>query len=127
MSESALDSFRARVVANYEAAVARGEHDDQCEYDPRGFFLCHCSKRRREARGLVSPPTEPLEFPPPDCPECDRGLVHDGDSFCCSHCSLSWDDAGEAHFTDDFGEDLAGQAERWRSKQAALGVSSDGE
>lgn len=116
------EEWSKRVAADYQASVERGEHDEKCEYDVRGFYLCHCSKRRREAKGFTEPPTENLEFPPPYCPRCDEGLAHDGDSWFCGACSLSWDSRGNgpAAFTDDFGDDLAGDAQRWRSKQPAL-------
>lgn len=110
--------WRERIEVNYLAAVERGEHDEQCEFDVRGFYLCHCSKRRREAAGFTEPPTDNLEFPPPCCPRCDEDLSFEEGWF-CTGCSLSWDSDGAAHsvrFTDLCGDDLAGDAERWRSK-----------
>lgn len=109
-----------RVAADHRASVERGEHDEKCEFDAQGFLLCHCSKRRREAAGFIEPPTDDLYFPPPDCPHCTEDLHHDGDGWSCDKCSLSWESNGSgdsAHFTDTFGDDLAGDAERWRSSQ----------
>lgn len=109
-----------RVEADYRASVERGEHDERCEYDVRGFYLCHCSKRRREASGFTEPPTDDLFFPPPDCTHCDKPLDHDGDGWSCYACSLSWDSNGSgesARFTDTFGDDLKADAERWRLAQ----------
>ena len=113
-----FEEWKARVARDYAMAVGRGEHDDQCEFDVGGFYLCHCSKRRREAKGFIKPPTEDLYFPPPDCTRCDKALEHDGDCWRCYDCSLSWDSTGDgssAQFTDVFGGDLATDAERWRA------------
>lgn len=110
-----------RVARDHRASVERGEHDEQCEFDVKGFYLCHCSKRSREAEGFAEPPTDHLEFPPPFCPRCDEELVHE-EGWNCSKCSLSWDSdgrGGSAEFTDTYGDDLAGDAERWRSKRGA--------
>jgi hypothetical protein len=115
-----MEEWKAKIASQYAAAVERGEHDDRCEHDSGGFYLCHCSKRRREAEGFTEPPTENLFFPPPDCPRCDEVLTHDGDGWVCGECSLSWDSDGDGRsisFTDDFGDDLAGDAARWRAKQ----------
>lgn len=115
--------WHARVAADHWASVERGEHDEKCEFDVRGFYLCHCSKRRREASGFTKPPSDDLYFPPPDCPRCGEGLTNDGDGWICGECSLSWDSNGDgrsAGFTDDFGGDLAGDAERWRTTQPAV-------
>lgn len=120
---SFAEEWSKRIAAGHQASIERGEHDEECEFDVGGFYLCHCSKRRREAKGFAEPPTEDLEFPPPCCPRCDEGLVHDGDGWICGACSLSWDSRGNGHsaaFTDDFGDDLAGDVQRWRSKQAEL-------
>lgn len=106
-----------RVAAEYKAAVERGEHDGQCEYDVTGFYLCHCSKRRREAKGITEVPTDDLDFPPPDCPRCFKSLVHDGESWRCYGCSLTWDSNGagdSATFTDDYG-DLTATKKNWRA------------
>lgn len=114
-----VDRFFVNIAARYAAEVARGEHDDACEYDVRGFYLCHCSKRRREAAGHKEPPTDSgLDFPPPSCPRCDEDLGHDGDGWVCVGCSLSWDSSGYgACFTDEYGDDLAVRATEWAAKQ----------
>ncbi len=111
--------WRERCAAHHQAEVERGEHDEKCEYDPGGFYLCHCSKRRREAAGFTEPPTDDLEFPPPDCPRCDKYLYWD-EGWSCDGCSLTWESSGagsSARFTDDHGDDLAGDADRWRLAQ----------
>lgn len=110
-----------RCAERYRESVARGEHDEQCEYDPTGFYLCHCAKRRRVASGFTEPPSESLEFPPPDCPRCDKGLYFE-EGWSCPSCSVAWDSDGRAdsaHFTDDYGEDLAATKEDWRVANAA--------
>lgn len=120
MGATTMSEWTDRMAAEHEAAVELEKHDEQCEVDVRGFFLCHCSKRRREARGLTEPPTDDLYFPPPRCTKCDERLYHDGDGWACEDCSLSWDSSGagrSARFTDVYGDDLVADAERWRSKQ----------
>src|SRR5690348_311171 len=87
--------WRERVEASHLAQVERGEHDGECEFDVRGFYLCHCSKRRREAGGFTEAPTDDLYFPPPDCPQCLKELDHDGETWNCGTCSLSWDSNGD--------------------------------
>ncbi len=112
-----------RVAAIYRAAVERGEHDDQCEFDVAGFYLCHCSKRKREAAGFTKPPRDEPFFPPPKCPHCHEWLEHDGDGWNCGECSLRWDSNGaadSARFTDVYGDDLAADAERWRAAQGGV-------
>jgi hypothetical protein len=107
-----MAEFEARAMERHAADVARGLHDDACEYGKRlsngtRLLLCHCSKRRREAKGFTAPPREDLYFPPPDCPRCDGDLDHDGDSWNCYECSLSWESNGSGsscHFTDDYGD-----------------------
>lgn len=112
-----LAEQRERVAANHAASVDDGEHDEKCEFDVGGFYLCHCSKRRREAEGFTEPPTDRLEFPPPLCPRCEEELLYE-DGFCCPGCSLAWDsDNRTARFTDDFGDDLAAELEQWRAAQ----------
>jgi hypothetical protein len=115
MSDRGLEML----ARNYEAAVQRGEHDDQCEYSVAGqFFLCHCSKRRREAEGIIEVPTDNLYFAPPDCTRCGRTVTFDGDGYECGHCRLAWDSEGfgdSARFLDDHG-DLAATRENWFAK-----------
>jgi hypothetical protein len=99
-----VDAFRKRVEERHAAEEVRGEHDDDCEWGPR-FYICNCSKRRREAVGFTEPPEEPLDFPPPSCPRCGRDLWHDGDGWQCGVCPLSWNDDGTGvRFTDDMGD-----------------------
>lgn len=95
----------------HRAQVARGLHDDQCEYGRRLkrsiLMLCHCHKRRREREGFTTPPAEDLYFPPPSCPHCSGTLHHDGDCWGCPECCLSWNSRGDGQsceFTDDFGD-----------------------
>lgn len=96
--------FDKRAAEAHAAAVARGEHDDSCEYlAVRGFYLCGCSKRRREAKGLTKPPE--LEFVPPICLGCEEDAEVDADGFTCSRCSTSWDFNGRnGDFYDDYGD-----------------------
>lgn len=97
------DEFNARCAAEYAEQVAAGRHDRECEQGD-GFWICNCSKRRRVAQGRVTPPGD-LEFPPPDCPTCEREVWHDGDGWCCDRCALSWSSNGTgAEFTDDHGD-----------------------
>lgn len=101
-----IEDYWQKANERHAEEVASGKHDAECEWTEQ-FRLCHCSKRKREAEGFTTPPTEDLEFPPPDCPRCDRGLDHDGDSWRCYPCNLSWDTSGEgssAEFTDDHGD-----------------------
>jgi len=97
--------------ADRMARWLNGTHDDRCEQRERNW-LCHCSKRRRESRGLTVPPTEDLYFPPPDCPECTGDLEFDGDLWDCPTCRLAWSSDGRAstaRFTDDYGTDFGGE------------------
>lgn len=104
-----MTSLRERVSADleqrYRESVARGEHDDQCEYLHRpGFYLCHCSKRRREAAGHTEPPGE-LIHQYPICPRCYEEVGHDGDSLTCPRCCCYWTSHGvTATFYDDYGD-----------------------
>ncbi|MBK5250884.1 MAG: hypothetical protein JJE50_15865 [Actinomycetales bacterium] len=102
------DDFWAGIETRHAAAVDRGEHDGLCEWRP-GFYLCHCSKREREARGLTTPPTLTHQYPL--CSGCDREVYHNGDGWECGRCHTSWSSgAGEDErgtFTDDHG-DLSG-------------------
>jgi hypothetical protein len=110
------DRWHARMRERHVAAVARGEHDDLCEYRVEGFYICHCSKRAREAAGFTEPPAGELHFPPPSCPRCDQDLDFD-DSWVCSTCHVRWDRHGtDAEFTDDYG-DLAADLARWEARR----------
>jgi hypothetical protein len=99
-----LDTFREKAMQSHAEAVARGEHDDQCEYIAHPY-ICHCSKRRREAQGFTAPP-EDLIFDTPICPRCYKNVTCDGDSYVCSNCAVSWNaDGSGAAFIDDYGPD----------------------
>lgn len=126
---SSLDKWAADIARQYQEAVERGEHDEQCEYHVEGFYLCHCSKRRREARGIVEPPFRELYFPPPSCTECDADLDNDDGHWRCYTCKLTWDPSGcNPEFTDVYGETLAEDSQRWftayLSKTSPAEVSS---
>lgn len=103
----AVDDWIRKAVDRHIGEVADGRHDLQCEWSAQ-FRMCHCSKRAREKRGLVKPPSDDLYFPPPDCPiDYIHSLYHDGDGWRCDECHLSWDSYGRAdsaQFTDDYGD-----------------------
>lgn len=100
--------FWASVGAQFIAAVERGEHDNLCEFlREKGMFLCHCSKRRREAAGHTEPPGD-LEWVSPICPRCDEHVDHDGDGWTCPRCCAAWNSQGmDASFYDDYGDAIA--------------------
>jgi hypothetical protein len=113
-----MSAWATKVRERHQKELVDGLHDQDCEFRSEGFWLCHCSKRRREARGFTTPPNDDLYFPPPYCngPDCYNVLEHDGDSWRCYTCNLSWDSAGSgssARFTDDYGPDLATEVSRW--------------
>lgn len=118
-----LDTFAQRAAADHAAEVARGEHDDQCEFRPGGFYICHCSKRARIAQGYTTPPGE-LIWNPPDCPRCWREVEFDGDLWTCRHCRCHWDSYGyDAEFDDDHGDDLAADLAAWEAAHGAKGAT----
>lgn len=113
-----MSAWSIKVRERHQKELVDGLHDSDCEFRSEGFYLCHCSKRRREARGLTTPPIDDLEFPPPSCPvrSCYKDLEHDGDRWRCYDCNLSWDSDGRgysAQFTDDYGPNLAAEVARW--------------
>src|SRR5699024_3455803 len=112
-----------RAVKDHAAQVERGEHDAQCEWRPEGFYLCHCSKRAREAAGFTDPPGE-LIVELPACPRCWRTVEHDGDAFRCYPCCVSWASTvgDDGAFTDDYGDDLADDLAKWEAKRASGGI-----
>jgi hypothetical protein len=111
------EEWQADVARRYHEAVARGEHDDQCEYHPEGFYLCHCKKRARVATGLTELPDTPLDFPPPSCSNCYADTEFDGDSFVCHECHLAWSSDGtDPHWTDDYGDDLPQDSAKWAAR-----------
>jgi hypothetical protein len=116
------------------ANLAQGEgHDSDCEQriEPNatgpggmapGFYVCHCRRRARITRGLLDLPTDPPEFPPPQCPvgDCGRDLDHDGDNWHCTHCHITWHSGRGERLTPEWDDTYAtddatllGQAEAW--------------
>lgn len=116
MTEPVMDRFKAKAIESHREAMARGEHDVLCEWRPSGFYICNCSKRAREAAGFAEPPGE-LIHQYPICPRCDEEVSHDGDSFSCPRCKVDWDDRGQAHFYDDYG-DLTADLAKWEAAVA---------
>lgn len=109
---SASEDFFGSLDAVHAQEMARGEHDDQCEYGPRlhrpfgdepvvrSIYMCHCSKRRREAAGRTEPPE--LEWMAPVCTGCNEDAEHDGDGWYCDRWGVQWDSAGRSEFTDEY-------------------------
>lgn len=99
-----MAEWHAKVKARHDEEVANGLHDTECEHRDNGYYLCHCSKRKRIAEGYTEPP-EALLFSNPTCPRCYTETDHDGDSYYCVPCKVTWPDPNEpAEFTDDYGE-----------------------
>lgn len=100
-----MDDFRASCNTRHATSVAAGEHDELCEWRDAGHFLCHCSKRRREAVGFTKAPALMHQYPL--CDGCWEEVDHTGDSWECPRCHVSWglgpggDDTDT--FTDDYG------------------------
>lgn len=122
-----LTQLRERAETEHAEAVARGEHDEHCEWRPEGFYLCHCSKRARIAAGYTEPPGE-LIVEYPTCPRCWRQVDHDGDRFRCYPCRVSWSSAqhDDGEFTDDYGDDLATDLARWEAARVTRTTTSQG-
>ena len=101
--------FFVRAGDEFIAAVERGDHDIECEkLRAPGFWVCNCSKRRREAVGHTEPPGD-LEWVYPICPRCDDHVDSDGDTWTCPRCCAEWEQNGTgARFYDDHG-DLTGE------------------
>lgn len=118
-----LADYKQRVIESHIEATARGEHDNQCEWHPDGFWLCACSKRAREREGYTKPPGE-LIHQMPVCPRCEEEVAHDGDGFTCPRCKVDWDESGVAHFYDDYG-DVAADRAKWDAARAAKRVGAD--
>lgn len=119
------EEWIAKNATRYYEAVARGDHDEDCEYDVRGFYLCHCSKRRREAAGFTEPPSDELYFPPPSCPRCDEDLDFD-DGWACRECRVHWSANGsDAEFTDEYGDTLAEDSARWKAQRTKLDAAAE--
>lgn len=96
--------WAAGMRERYRAARALGLHGDECE-QRENFYLCNCSKRAREARGLTNAPE--ISFRSPLCDGCDEQVYHDGDAWRCETCATTWSsDAGDGdqgEFYDDHG------------------------
>ena len=61
------------------------------------------SRARANVR-INSPSAVEKSFNSPSCPRCYEDVVHDGDTFGCEPCCVTWDERGiEAEFTDDYG------------------------
>jgi hypothetical protein len=104
VANDVMKRFEERAAKAHAESVARGEHDDQCEYQAiKGWYLCNCSMRARLARGLTEVPE--LEFQYPVCLGCNESVHSDGDSYYCPNCSVSWNSRGSnGHFNDDHGD-----------------------
>ena len=113
-AQALMERMVADRRARYNAELAKGLHDDNCEQRDR-FWICHCSKRARIAKGVTDPPELINMYPV--CAGCDREVYHDGDSFRCDNCHVSWPAGPETpgEFTDDHG-DLSEDGDRWGSR-----------
>jgi hypothetical protein len=118
-----MDKFKQRVIEDHAKAVERGEHDDQCEWRPYGFWVCNCSPRRRQAAGYTEPPGS-LIYQAPLCPRCDNEVEHDGDTWTCYPCCVHWiNEYGPAEFFDDHG-DLTEDLAKWDARYTKSGGAS---
>lgn len=112
---STRETYEERSARIHAEEVARGEHDAQCEHGPRlvtvyyseprvvNMFICHCSKRRREAAGQTRVPE--LEWLHPICTGCNGETEHDGDGLVCRRCRVQWSsDGASGEFTDEYGD-----------------------
>lgn len=101
---SIFDQFSETLTARHATQVTAGLHDGGCEWRENGYWICNCSKRKREAEGYTTPPGD-LIFEYPTCPRCHKTVDHDGDSFSCENCKCRWDSSGQdATFNDDHGD-----------------------
>lgn len=118
---AAHDKRIADSVARYEEARAAGLHDELCGNLPAlGFHLCHCAKRAREARGVLTPPTLTCESP--TCDGCDATVSHDADGWVCHNCNTTWGDGSYGQpgtFHDVYGDDLAAESAAWKARRDA--------
>ena len=117
-----LEDWNARHLARYREEYAAGKHDVRCEQRERSG-ICHCSKRRREAEGKTELPA--LFFDSPWCDGCNEHVEHDGDSFTCPTCRVSWStsatDGDRAdHFTDDYSRDGSFGGEQFGKRLAEI-------
>jgi len=101
---SFMEDWAERVRTRHALEAEQGLHDAACEHRDNGHYLCHCSKRKREADGYTEPP-EALIFSNPTCPRCYTETEHDGDNYGCTACKVTWSDPNEpATFTDEYGD-----------------------
>jgi hypothetical protein len=110
VTASTLGDFFEGLVVRHQEQVQRGEHDEQCEFHP-GQYLCHCSKRRREATGHAELPGRlKVRKTRRDgwsayCPRCEGEMWCDPDGFECRTCRVAWDSEGTGPwFTDEYGK-----------------------
>lgn len=119
---SGLEDWNAQKIDRYREALELGRHDEECEQRERSS-LCHCSKRRREARGLTTPPE--IWHRAPQCGGCRDDLSYDGDQWHCRRCATAWDieaeDFSAGTFTDDYGDDIGGERLGRRMLDIAMG------
>lgn len=106
----------------YLQAFERGEHDEYCEQDMSGFYVCHCRKRSRLAKGITEVPG-PLIQVYPTCRGCWLEVEFEDGFFICPRCHVHWpteDEYAEGEFNDDHGDEiLAEDKARWLVKKAA--------
>jgi hypothetical protein len=114
--------------------MSEQKHDEQCERMPN-FYLCHCAKRDRLARGVTELPELWVQYP--KCGGCYGETWHDGDSLRCDECHVTWaEDAGDGeqavHFTDDHDwidsqgvrHTLDEDVKAWRERHSVEGAQS---
>lgn len=113
-----LENWNAQKLDRYAEALALGLHDHECEQRERSS-LCHCSKRRREAKGLTTPPA--IWHHSPTCGQCHNEVTWD-DGWRCYTCAVQWDtaagDGDTGEFIDDYGDDIGG--DRWGERLIVL-------
>ncbi len=116
----AFARYAEQMTTRHAAEVVDGKHDVQCEFGTyresanpweKGatrvtqVWMCHCSKRRREAEGYTEPPG-PVVQQMPLCPRCHREVDWD-DGFRCDACCAYWSDTtpeAPAAFMDEYGD-----------------------
>jgi hypothetical protein len=124
---STLDEWSKQLAVKHRAEVADGQHDERCEWHEAGHYLCHCSKRRREAEGFTEGPF--LVYQSPLCDRCWKSVDHDGDGWRCYACNVQWDTDGyeqRGEFTDDHG-DLDESYKRWLEHHFPAATAVTGE
>lgn len=106
------------------------DHDELCERLP-DFYICHCQKRSRIARGLTELPHIEIQYP--ICLGCDKETYHDGDALRCDNCHAIWgtnpgDGDQAASFWDDYDsatETLDEMRTKWLNRPARKSVDSE--